>query len=146
MYLVNKLCGVRIGRMYVPACLKEYTTKIVCFVLSSPGVDKNKAEFQLEGEKNMETQDNKGLDALIEEITKPSEDESSGNETQNEPVDENGADNFNPMDVVLPLVIKALMQNSLMTKEIILDIDRRVTLLENKKCNCEQSESEGVAA
>lgn len=142
MYLVNKLCGVRIGRMYVPACLKEYTTNIVGFVLASPGVDKNKAEFKIEGEKTMETQETNGIEEIIKEITSKQSDDNSNKEAENTNED-NG---INLLDALMPLMLRALMHNAVLSKEIIFDLDKRVTALENKKCDCCKTESEEQAA
>lgn len=138
MYLINKLVGVRIGRMYVPDELAEYTMNIVNFILASPGLQDDKAEFTLEkGEKTM-LENGK---VNVEEITNPQA------ETEND--DECPFSNMPSeiKDMLNIMALKALIEKSFAVDNMINILDERIKKLENSKCSCRcQNSSENTAA
>lgn len=142
MYLNSKLAGVRIGRMYVPAELAEYTANIVQFVLASPGLEDDTAEFTIEkGEHTMF--ENKNQNEIIEEIT------NSQAETENDDEEEVSFGGIPPhiKEFMNAMAIRTLIMKSLELDRRLDELTKRVEFLENAKCSCQcNAVSEDTAA
>lgn len=116
MYLYSKLAGIITNKMEIPAELADFTMKIVHFVLQSPCLESDRAEFEIGKEKIM-SQEN------FENKTETS----NVNEEMNQ---EQCLNHDEEMELLKKIALMATMVK-------VQQLEQRVKALENKTCCCQ---------
>lgn len=118
MYLYSKLAGVVTDKIEIPAELADYTMKIVHFVLQSPCLESDRAEFEIGKEKTMETTN-------------------SQNQAENTNVNEEVKKEMPKANIDMLNRI-ALIATMIKVQEL----EHRISELENKTCCCQSCKTE----
>lgn len=116
MYLYSKLAGIVTNKMKIPAELADFTMKIVHFVLQSPCLESDRAEFEIGKEKIMETT-NFETQTETSNVNEETEQEQALNHDEE-------------MEMLKKIALMATMVK-------VQQLEQRVKALEHKTCCCQ---------